>query len=117
MASWKQPNKGKTNQATNVSTGQFPTMGTSASRVRAVPAERGTKVAKKGSGKSSALEAATAFHRNNIQERLGAKCHPTATLYQANAASAGETQRNVHTVPSAIGARPFYDRRRYGQGV
>jgi hypothetical protein len=116
MASWQAPNKGKTNQATNLSTGQFPTMGTSASRVRAVPPDpKHTKtVAKKGSGKSSALEAATANHRPNIQERLGAKCHPTATLYKPNAASAGETQRNVYTLPAATGNRPFYDRRRYG---
>ena len=76
--------------------------------------QRGTLV-KKGNSKGGMLEGATAVHRANIQETLGASWHPTATLYAANAPEAGLVQRNVRTVQSAIGNRDFYLKRAYGQ--
>jgi hypothetical protein len=50
-------------------------------------------------------------------ERNGASLRPTAILYQANAAESGVVQRNVVTVPSAVGNRDFYLRRQYRQGA
>lgn len=76
---------------------------------------RNTKPVKRKGASGGALEAATATHKKNIPERLGAKQHPTATLYKQNAAEASATQRNVRTVPSAIGNRDFYNKRQFGQ--
>lgn len=78
------------------------------------PSKHTTPVQKKGAA-GGALEAATAAHKSNIPERLGAKLHPSATLYKQNAAEANDTQRNVRTMPSAIGNRDFYNKRQYGQ--
>ncbi|MDX3260745.1 hypothetical protein PV336_16110 [Streptomyces sp. MI02-2A] len=95
-----------------------PTMGNGASHLGNVPAPvKGKSVSKKNQAKGGFLEAATATHRASIMERNGASLHPTATLYQANAASAGDVQRNVVTVPSAVGNRDFYLRRQYRQGM
>lgn len=109
----------KSKSSTNVGTGSFPTMGTSVAQagVKAAPVLRGKSIKKTNQSKGGFLEAATAVHRPNIQESLGAKLHPTATLYAPNAASANEVQRNVYTVPSSMGNRDFYLRRRYNQGV
>lgn len=71
----------------------------------------------RGVSEGGMLAAATANHRPNIQERLGAKLAPQVTLYAPNAASAGDLQRNTVIVPSAMGNRDFFLRRRYGQGV
>lgn len=57
----------------------------------------------------------TAKVRPTIPERLGAKLHPTAVLYQQNAAEASAVTRNVRKVPSAVGNRDFYLKRQYGQ--
>jgi hypothetical protein len=95
-----------------------PTMGTDASRLANVATPiKGRSVPKKGNAKGGFLESATAKHRPSILERQGASLRPTAILYQANAAEAGAVQRNVVTVPSAIGNRDFYLRRQYGQGA
>jgi hypothetical protein len=94
--------------AKNIGTGNRPTMGTSAaSSVKAAPVIRGRSVKKTGQSKGGFLEAATASHRPNVQEHLGASLHPTAVLYQANAAEASQTQRNTVLVPSASGFRDF----------
>jgi hypothetical protein len=82
-----------------------------------VPAPVKGKSVKKNQAKGGFLEAATATHRPSIMERNGASLHPGAVLYQANAASANDVQRNVVTVPSAIGNRDFYLRRQYRQGM
>jgi hypothetical protein len=78
---------------------------------------KGRSVPKKNQSKGGFLESATASHRPNIMERNGASLRPTAILYQANAAEAGAIQRNVVTVPSAVGNRDFYLRRQYRQGM
>lgn len=102
--------------APNRASGDFPTVGTSVARsVSARPALRGTAVPKTGNSKGGFAEAATAKHRANIQERLGAKLRPTAVLYAVNAAAANDTYRNVRYVPSAIGNRDFWNKRAYGQ--
>ncbi|MER5754337.1 hypothetical protein [Streptomyces sp. NPDC002088] len=94
------------------------TMGTDASRLGNVAKPvKGRSVAKKGNAKGGFLESATATHRPGVLERHGATLRPTAVLYAANAASAGDVQRNVVTVPSAIGNRDFYLRRQYRQGL
>jgi hypothetical protein len=95
-----------------------PTMGTDASRLgNAAKPIKGRSVPKKNQAKGGFLESATAQHRPNILERNGASLRPTATLYAANAAEAGVVQRNVVTVPSALGNRDFYLRRQYRQGM
>lgn len=94
-----------------------PTMGTGASRLSNVAKPIKGRSVKKNNAKGGFLESATAKHRAGILERNGASLRPTATLYAANAASAGDVQRNVVTVPSAIGNRDFYQRRKYGQGM
>uniref|UniRef100_A0AAU3I9C4 Uncharacterized protein n=1 Tax=Streptomyces sp. NBC_01393 TaxID=2903851 RepID=A0AAU3I9C4_9ACTN len=95
-----------------------PTMGTGASRLANVAQPiKGRSVPKKNQAKGGFLESATASHRPAILERNGASLRPTAVLYQANAAEAGVVQRNVVTVPSAVGNRDFYLRRQYRQGM
>jgi hypothetical protein len=95
-----------------------PTMGTDASRLGNVAKPiKGRSVPKKNQSKGGFLESATASHRPNILERNGASLRPTAILYQANAAESGAIQRNVVTVPSAVGNRDFYLRRQYRQGM
>lgn len=76
---------------------------------------KNTKAVKRKGASGGALESATATHKSNIPERLGAKLHPTATLYKQNAAAANDTGRNVRLVPSAIGNRDFYNKRSFGQ--
>jgi hypothetical protein len=95
-----------------------PTMGTAASRVGNVAKPiKGRSVPKKNQAKGGFLESATASHRPSIMERNGASLRPSAVLYQANAAEAGLVQRNVVTVPSAVGNRDFYLRRQYRQST
>jgi hypothetical protein len=93
-----------------------PTMGTSPAQLAHVAKPiKGRSVKKSGNAKGGFLESATAKHRAGIMERNGASLRPTAMLYASNAASAGSTQRNVVTVPSAIGNRDFWTKRQYGQ--
>lgn len=95
-----------------------PTMGTDASRLGNVAKPvKGRSVPKKGNAKGGFLESATASHRPTVLERQGSSLRPTAILYKANAAEAGVVQRNVLTVPSAVGNRDFYLRRQYRQGM
>lgn len=105
----------------SVPTGSFPTMGTTAAvsvgASQSAKPQRGILRPRRAGGPTGMLEAATASHKANIQERLGAKLAPQATLYAQNAAEASQTQRNTVIVPSAIGNRDFYLRRQYGQGV
>jgi hypothetical protein len=92
----------------------FPAEGTEvATRVSNVSAapSKNTKPRKKGNASGGAIEAATATHKANIAERLGAKCAPTVPMYKANAPEAGLTGRNVRILPSSMGSRDFYDRR------
>jgi hypothetical protein len=110
--------KKKTDVVTTDNPSLRPTMGTDASRLaNTAKPVKGRSVPKKNQAKGGFLEAATATHRPSIMERNGASLHPTAVLYQANAAEAGVVQRNVVTVPSALGNRDFYLRRQYRQGM
>jgi hypothetical protein len=97
----------------------FAKVGDSVAKV-ATATSRGVqrgKLVKKGNSKGGMLEGATASHKANIQERMGATFTPKATLYAANAPEAAQTQRNTRIVPSALGNRDFYLRRQYGQGM
>lgn len=110
--------KNKNSNVTTDNPSLRPTMGTSASNVGNVAKPvKGKSVPKKNQAKGGFLESATATHRASVQERMGATLRPTAILYQANAAEAGVVQRNVVTVPSAVGNRDFYLRRQYRQGL
>jgi hypothetical protein len=110
--------KKKDNIVTTDNPSLRPTMGTDASRLGNVAKPiKGRSVPKKNQSKGGFLESATASHRPNIMERNGASLRPTAILYQANAAESGVVQRNVVTVPSAVGNRDFYLRRQYRQGA
>lgn len=102
---------------TTDNTSQRPTMGNSAATLGKAAKPVKGKLVKKTAQSKGFLEAATAKHRPNIQESMGASLHPTAVLYAANAASAGETQRNTRYVPSAMGNRDFSLRKRYNQGL
>lgn len=96
-------------------TTSFPKVGKNvAAHVTARKPERGTAV-KRGGASGGMLEGATANHRANIQESLGAKLRPSATLYAQNAAEASTTLRNTKVVPSKAGIGDFYMRRGYGQ--
>lgn len=100
------------------STGSFPTVGTSVAtsvqNLSGAPSKNTKPVKKTGNAKGGFLEAATAKHRPGILERNGASLHPTATLYQANAAAAHDVQRNVRIVPSRTGYGDFWAGRSYG---
>lgn len=93
--------------------GQYPSGGQFVN-VSGAPSPNTIRV-KKGGGGTGMLEAATAKHRANIHERLGAKLHPTATLYEANAAEASAVGRQTYRVPSRVGLGDFYTKRKYGQ--
>jgi hypothetical protein len=93
-------------------TTKFATMGTSA--VPAVNASgapsRNTKTVPSQNSKGGMLDAATAAHRPNVNERLGAVNTPQVVDYR-NAAEAGLTQRNVYIVPPAKGTSDFWNAR------
>jgi len=90
--------------------GDFATMGTvnaDAVNVSGAPSKNTKPVAKKG-GAGGMIASATASHRPGILERNGASLRISTTLYKANAAEAGDTQRHVRIVPSALGNRDFW---------
>ena len=96
-------------------TGSFPTMGTVAAPVNASAApSRNTTALPKRVTAGGMLEGATANHRAQIQERMGASLRITTALYQPNAAEASATRRNTRIVPSAVGNRDFWDKRNSG---
>lgn len=105
---------------TDKSTTKFTKMGTSAAstvdNLSAAPSKNTKRVPKKTTV-SAAPQPATVSIRQHVYERNGASYAPKATLYAQNAAEASATQRNTVVVPSALGNRDFYLRRRYGQGV
>jgi hypothetical protein len=103
--------------AGNPQAGKFPTMGTTvADSVSAVSGQPKLSV-KKNNAKGGFLESATAAHKANIQERLGAQLTPSANIVYPNSPESSLTQRNVTLVPSSVGNRDFWDKRKYGQGL
>lgn len=74
-----------------------------------------TKLRRKGAAGGTGFKAAaTAAHRTRIQERMGARLHPTAVLYEQNAAAASEVQRNTRIVPSVAGQSANFWAKRAG---
>ncbi|MET9120011.1 hypothetical protein [Streptomyces sp. NPDC004528] len=85
-----------------LSSGEFPTMGTSAATSFVVrKPEAGTPVSKSGNAKGGSGEPATANHRTGVLNRdvLGARGVKVYREY-ANTAASGATGRNVKTLPS-----------------
>jgi len=103
--------------ASQINTGSFPTMGTVAAPVNASGApSRNTLPGAKGNAKGGMLEGATANHRaprlnetNGPAFRVQASTYPPVSNPEANL-----TQRNVRILPSAIGSRDFWDKRNNG---
>jgi hypothetical protein len=56
---------------------------------------------------ASAVDTAVPRGSHKMSETTGPKCCITATLYKANASSAGEQTRNVRLMPSATGVTDF----------
>jgi hypothetical protein len=98
-------------------TTKFPKMGTSNARAvnQSAAPSKNTKRVKKKSTVSAKPEMATAAHRQGVQERLGFKGAPQASMGYPTAPEAAQTLRNVRIVPSAVGNRDFYLKRQYGQ--
>jgi hypothetical protein len=89
--------------STEPGTGAFPTMGTSAAELKMVGRpERGRERPRGTGGKGGSDIPGTGDKKNRgaSYERMGASLHPTATLYEANAASATEGQKHVLQMPS-----------------
>ncbi|MEW1675612.1 hypothetical protein AB0O47_20565 [Streptomyces noursei] len=85
-----------------LSSGEFPTMGTSAATSFVVRTpQAGTLVKKTGNAKGGVGEPTTANHRSNILNRdvLGGRGVKVYRDY-TNAASSTATGRNVKTLPS-----------------
>lgn len=89
-----------------------PTMGTSAAttvvNTSGARSKNTIPQASYGIPSGGMIDAATASHRPNIQEKLGSQLRITAKLYSANAASAGMSQRNVRILPPVMRS-PFWD--------
>jgi len=85
-----------------IGTGSFPTMGTSAAVLSCVgKAERGRSRPRGQGGKGSSDSfLGTKSNRSAAYGKMGATLHPTATLYEKNAASATDTPRRVVMMPS-----------------
>jgi hypothetical protein len=83
-------------------TGSFPTMGTSAAELsRVAKPERGRSRPRGTGGKGGSDSfLGTKSNRGQTYGKMGASLHPTATLYEVNAACANETGRNVSQMPS-----------------
>ncbi|MFD6934591.1 hypothetical protein ACFWAP_00350 [Streptomyces goshikiensis] len=85
-----------------LSSGEFPTMGTSAATSFVVrQPTAGTLVPKSGNSKGGSSEAATANHRTNVLNRdvMGGRGVKVYREY-TNAAQAAATGRNVKILPS-----------------
>lgn len=85
-----------------VSTGSFPTMGTSAAVLHcASKPERGRSRTRgvAGQGGSDSFLGKKS-NRGATYGKMGATLHPTATLYAPNAASATDGQRHLLMMPS-----------------
>jgi len=102
---------------TKGSKGQFPTMGTSASRVRATEKQSpNVKNVRKNNSKGGSIpDAGTATNRSDVLERMGHKGAPQMSHVYPEAPEARALQRNVRLVPSSVGNRDFWDKRKYGQ--
>lgn len=117
---WTPPNSpGPVAAPKGAPTSKFATVGKTSAQVEnasGAPSANTHDVPRKGSS-GGMMDAVTANHRAGILERQGARWGIKETLYAPNAAEASATQRNVRTVPSAVGNRDFWaSRREFGQG-
>lgn len=87
---------------------RFPTQGTIASAVN-TSGHPTTQAVKRYAGGSGMLQAATAAHRANVPEDLGASGGIKVQSEGRNAAEANLTERNVHILPPAKRRVSFYD--------
>lgn len=82
-------------------TGSFPTMGTSAAMLsRTGKVERGRTRPRGNTQGGNIPGVGNKSNRSMSYERMGCTLHPTATLYAPNAASATESLKRVHIMPS-----------------
>jgi hypothetical protein len=83
-------------------TGSFPTMGTSAAQLSHVAKPEKGRSRTRGTGGKGGSDAGmgTKANRRQAYGHMGASLHPTTTLYEANAACASDTGRNVVQMPS-----------------
>lgn len=89
---------------------KFPTMGTSASNainVSGAPSKNTKCVPRKNT--QAGPVPGQKVNRKNVLERNGFKGAPQMT--HAYPQPSGDTCRNVRILPSAVGAKPFYDGR------
>jgi hypothetical protein len=103
-----------------MNTGDFPTVGDSVLSYvgcggTAKPS-KGKMVASGIMGRGKSPTGSMGYKSSNkIQEANGPKCQVVAKLYEANAACASETRRNVRLMPSAAGTGDFFkERRQFG---
>lgn len=100
-----------------MNTGDFPTVGDSVLSyvgcAGAAKAQRGKKVPSGIMGRGKSPTGTMGYKSNHkIQEANGPKCQIVARLYEANAACASETRRNVRLLPSAAGTGDFFKARK-----
>lgn len=87
--------------STEPSMGSFPTMGTSAAQLaKTGKPERGRMRPKGSKASGNVPGTGNKSNRSMSYERMGASLHPTATLYETNAACATDTNRHLLTMPS-----------------
>ena len=106
--------------STEASTGSFPTMGTSAAELNcaAKPQRGNTRPRGTSAGGSNAAMGTKGGSRRATYGSMGATLHPTATLYEKNAASASEGQRHVLMMPSrGSWTDQFRSKAKYGRTV
>jgi hypothetical protein len=84
------------------STGSFPTMGVSAAQLSRVGSPERGRMRPRGTGGKGGSDSFEGPKGNRRQAygHMGASLHPTTTLYEANAACASDTGRNVVQMPS-----------------
>lgn len=101
--------------SSNLSSGQFPTMGESAIHVNYRPSEVGTLRPRVPRDKEVA-EKATAVVRGQTHERYGHVGGVQVYRTYSNTPEAGATQRNVKPIGASHSLAEFDCRRSYGQG-
>jgi hypothetical protein len=95
----------------------FPKMGDSATRDwSARSADTSGELTTPRKGPTGLVQDVLNGHRSQSLEPLGHVGGVKATYCYPNSTEAGATGRSVYILPSAVGNRDFWDKRRYGQG-
>lgn len=100
----------------NLSSGQFPMMGTSAVSITYRPAEKGQLLPRSPRGKEIA-EPRTAVPRAQVQERYGHVGGVQVYRTYSNVPGASATGRNVKPIGASHSTADFDCRKAYGQGA